>query len=462
MEPNPFLRSAPPEAKQKKKVVVRVGMSPVESNKKIGAIRSHVYNYALARGGVEKGGDSKVVFRVDDTNKNKHGKEKALELFRFFSETLGLTFDVTPDNAQNVIGQSVYQSERQDVYAKALEGLFDQRIAFVDKDSGLVLFDIKKFIETYTDVLEVNDLLKGKLKFTLKEYLKKGQPFFPIMRSDKTALYHLATVVDDAAFGVTHVVRGQDKFPIVAFQEMVRVALGLEPKTYLHTPLLLGSEGELLSGEVAFDDFIRKGIIPQALISYLISSGYGRPDTVYSSLDEFVHGFDYKKIHKTNGKFDPKRLEGLNKKLVKKITPDAYLGSLKLYLMKSGKDDLEKQLQHDPALCDLLISLRREPQTCVKIIKDTSAPTYGSVDESLFRSKISELISELERHPKVLLSAEEHKDRSTFYEALSWIFVGNRGFPDIELLFRYLQSRRMLDERVRLAKAALEAQEFSF
>lgn len=83
MNENPKERKQQNDSK-KRPVVVRVGMSPVEGNKNIGAIRSHLYNYSLAQSEKQKGSEGKVIFRVDDTNAEKHKKEKALELLHFF------------------------------------------------------------------------------------------------------------------------------------------------------------------------------------------------------------------------------------------------------------------------------------------------------------------------------------------------------------------------------------------
>jgi len=100
-EENPIKKEEGSENKSKdEKLVFRVGMSPVESNKKIGPIRSHLYNYAFAKGEAEKGKDSKIIFRVDDTDREKHTKEKAEEIFHFFTDTLGFQFDITPYNAE--------------------------------------------------------------------------------------------------------------------------------------------------------------------------------------------------------------------------------------------------------------------------------------------------------------------------------------------------------------------------
>ena len=79
---------------------------------------------------------------------------------------------------------------------------------------------------------------------------------FVLKRSDGLWAYQLAVVVDDAAQGITHIVRGQDLVDNTARQILLQRALGLPQPQYLHTPLVLGANGEKLSkqnGAVAFN-----------------------------------------------------------------------------------------------------------------------------------------------------------------------------------------------------------------
>ena len=66
-------------------------------------------------------------------------------------------------------------------------------------------------------------------------------------RSDGCFTYQLAVVVDDAAQGITHVVRGVDLADNTARQILLQRVLGLPTPYYLHTPLVLGANGEKLS-----------------------------------------------------------------------------------------------------------------------------------------------------------------------------------------------------------------------
>jgi glutamyl-Q tRNA(Asp) synthetase len=79
---------------------------------------------------------------------------------------------------------------------------------------------------------------------------------FVLRRADGLFAYQLAVVVDDAAQGITHVVRGEDLADNTARQILLQRALGYPTPQYLHTPLVLGANGEKLSkqnGALAID-----------------------------------------------------------------------------------------------------------------------------------------------------------------------------------------------------------------
>ena len=70
---------------------------------------------------------------------------------------------------------------------------------------------------------------------------------FVLHRADGLWAYQLAVVVDDAAQGITHVVRGEDLADNTPRQIHLQRALGVATPRYLHTPLVLGADGEKLS-----------------------------------------------------------------------------------------------------------------------------------------------------------------------------------------------------------------------
>ena len=90
---------------------------------------------------------------------------------------------------------------------------------------------------------------------------------FVLRRADGLWAYQLAVVVDDAAQGVTHVVRGEDLADNTPRQILLQRALDLPTPTYLHTPLVLAADGQKLSkqnGAAPFDVADPLGALQQA------------------------------------------------------------------------------------------------------------------------------------------------------------------------------------------------------
>jgi glutamyl-tRNA synthetase len=102
-----------------------------------------------------------------------------------------------------------------------------------------------------------------------------------LLREDGTATYHLASVVDDIDFGITHVLRGNDHRPNEALHRSLAEALGATPPEYLHYGLVLGSDGKKLSkrAEGASIASLRdEGIPAEAVRAYLEELGIPRHD----------------------------------------------------------------------------------------------------------------------------------------------------------------------------------------
>ena len=109
---------------------------------------------------------------------------------------------------------------------------------------------------------------------------------FVLKRADGCYTYQLAVVVDDGAQGITHVVRGMDLADNTARQVLLQQALGLPTPHYLHTPLVLGVNGEKLSkqnGAQALDTSS-----PAAALAALRQAAHalGLPDTVHTAIPQ--------------------------------------------------------------------------------------------------------------------------------------------------------------------------------
>jgi glutamyl-tRNA synthetase len=97
-----------------------------------------------------------------------------------------------------------------------------------------------------------------------------------LLRPDGSPTYHLASVVDDHDFGITHVVRGADHRANTELQQQLSRALGFEPPEYVHHGLLLGPDGKKLSkraGAPTLAGYREAGVPPEAVRAYLEELG---------------------------------------------------------------------------------------------------------------------------------------------------------------------------------------------
>jgi glutamyl-Q tRNA(Asp) synthetase len=86
-----------------------------------------------------------------------------------------------------------------------------------------------------------------------------------LARKDVAASYHLACTHDDAAQGVTHVIRGEDLFAVTPLHRVLQALLGWPSPVYRHHPLLLGPDGQRLSkrnGAMPLRELRDKGVAP--------------------------------------------------------------------------------------------------------------------------------------------------------------------------------------------------------
>jgi glutamyl/glutaminyl-tRNA synthetase len=105
-----------------------------------------------------------------------------------------------------------------------------------------------------------------------------------LLREDGTPTYHLASVVDDVDFGITHIVRGNDHRPNEPLHRRLFEALGSRPPEFVHHGLILGEDGKKLSkrAEGATVASLREAGIPaEAVRSYLEELGLPRHDVRY-------------------------------------------------------------------------------------------------------------------------------------------------------------------------------------
>ena len=104
---------------------------------------------------------------------------------------------------------------------------------------------------------------------------------FPVARDEFGAGYTLAVVVDDAAMGVTEVVRGDDLLAATPAQVVLQRALGLPTPSYCHVPLVVGRDGRRLAkrhGDTRISTVRAEGSRPEEILGRLaVSCGWAEP-----------------------------------------------------------------------------------------------------------------------------------------------------------------------------------------
>jgi glutamyl-queuosine tRNA(Asp) synthetase len=133
----------------------------------------------------------------------------------------------------------------------------------------------------------VTDQLSGQ---TLCQHLPTAVGDFVLRRSDGVYAYHLAVVVDDAAQGVTDVLRGADLWPATPRQVALQQALGLPTPRYWHVPLLSDHQGERLAkrGGAPSVRALRESGHDPARLRARLAGTLGWPVEEVASLDDLL------------------------------------------------------------------------------------------------------------------------------------------------------------------------------
>ncbi len=122
---------------------------------------------------------------------------------------------------------------------------------------------------------------------------------FPLARDEGGAGYTLAAVVDDAAMGVSEVVRGDDLLVATPAQILIQRALGLPTPAYCHVPLVVGPDGRRLAkrhGDTRVAAYRADGVRPGAILGLLAASCGWAEAGEEVSLAELLPRFDLSAI----------------------------------------------------------------------------------------------------------------------------------------------------------------------
>ncbi len=166
-----------------------------------------------------------------------------------------------------------------------------------------------------------NDLIRGHTEI---DTATLSDPV--LIREDGRFLYTLPSVVDDIAFGITHIIRGEDHVTNTAPQVEIFEALGASAPAFAHFPLFVLAGGEVLSkrlGSLSIRAQREEGVEPMALASYLAKIGTSDAIEPRLTIEALAADFDFAKIARAPAQFDIAELASLNGKLLHMLPYEA-------------------------------------------------------------------------------------------------------------------------------------------
>ena len=171
---------------------------------------------------------------------------------------------------------------------------------------------------------------------------------FIILRKDRSPTYQLSSVVDDHLMNITHVIRGDDHKINTFKQKQIYEAMNWKMPEFAHIPLIHSESGSKLSKRdkaSTINDYIKLGIISDALRNYLLRLGWSHQDKEIFTLDESIKLFNLKGVGKSPSKLDMTRILSLNEHYIKHIDEKELFELLKIYC-KDFKKSIDNPKGH--------------------------------------------------------------------------------------------------------------------
>jgi glutamyl-tRNA synthetase len=315
----------------------------------VGGARTALFSWLHAR---KHGG--KYVLRIEDTDLQRSTTESINAILEAMT-WLGLDYDEGP----------FYQTRRFDRYNEVIDELLGKNLAYrcncsrerldalregqmqrkekprydghcrgrsVTADEPHVI----RFRNPPEGSVIIDDQVRGKVVFQNNEL-----DDLIIRRTDGSPTYNLTVVVDDLDMGITDVIRGDDHVNNTPRQVNILKALGREPPRYAHVPMILGDDGSRLSkrhGAVNVMEYRNQGILPEALLNYLVRLGWSHGDEELFTLDQMVEFFDIKDVNKAASIFNTEKLLWINQHYIKNADPARLARLLSTHLGDLGID----------------------------------------------------------------------------------------------------------------------------
>lgn len=338
----------------------------------IGGLRTALYNYLFA-----KKNQGTYLLRIEDTDQTRL-VDGAIEGMIRSMEWAGVCHEEGPflePGTDAVVQKGAFgpyvQSQRLDIYKKHALELIESDHAYycfcskerldavreAQKANGetpkydghcksLSQEEVKRRLEAgdshvvrlrlpENHLIEFEDLIKGKITVNTNDMDDQV-----LMKADGFPTYHMAVVVDDHYMGITHVVRGDEWLISTPKHIYTYQAFGWQAPEFVHLPVILGQSKKKLSkreGDVAVEDFRRKGYLPEALINYIALVGWSPEDgEEVMDMATLIEKFSFDRVSKSSGVFDVDKLNYINNIYIKNADIQALTLLCKPYFISEG------------------------------------------------------------------------------------------------------------------------------
>ena len=465
---------------------VRVRFAPSPTGPlHIGGVRTALFNYLFAK---KHGGTFYI--RIEDTDQTRFVAEAESYIFEAL-EWLGISPDETI--GKNEKFGPYRQSERKEMYKQYAEQLINSGWAYYAFDSSEKLEDLRKeaennkktFIYNHTvresldtslnltkeeiekrisngehyvirfktpvnETLEINDLIRGTVKFDTNLLDDKV-----LFKSDGMPTYHLANIVDDHLMEITHVIRGEEWLPSVPLHIALYEAFGWKAPEFAHLPLILKPVGK---GKLSKRDgdklgfpvfpleyknnetgdisrgYKEDGYFADAFINMLALLGWnpGTEQEIFT-LQQLSEVFTLERVSKSGAKFSPDKTKWFNQQYMM-LKSDSELALLYADILK------EKGINKDLSYITKVVSLIKERATFVNDfweLSDYFFQTPTVYDEKAVSKNWKEETSDLMKTlVSILESIEDFTSLNIETIVKEWITSNEIGFGKVMQPFR--------------------------
>jgi glutamyl-tRNA synthetase len=379
----------------------------------IGGVRTALFCWLFAR---RNGGQ--FILRIDDTDQERN-VEEALAPILHGLRWLGIDWDEGPEVGGPYA--PYYQSQRGDRYRAAVERLLAVGAAYYDyatpeeqqaereaaqREKRPFVASRRFMAETPAErarfqaegrrgvvrlkmprqcTLVIRDLVRGDV-----EIQWAGEQDHVVQRADGSCLYHLASVVDDHDFQITHVIRAEEHLSNTPRQIFIARSLGYDLPSYAHLPFVAepGSKNKLSKRKldkylknpdfaelmrhgrkvaealglhpnaetfnpVAVDFYEQVGYLPEALLNYLALLGWSLDDkTEDLSREQLISNFSLERVGRAAASFDPKKLRAVQERYMQRLPIAEKVARVVPYLERAGlvpaplPDGLRPKVEH--------------------------------------------------------------------------------------------------------------------